>query len=133
MEIKKYATKLLPSWTKAVPFQIKGMAIRDAHNAFWAAKGKPKFRSRKATLQSCFISKSAITSKGIYSRISGKGLVFKETLPNKLLDSRLTFQYNQWFLSVPSKTTRRVAENQGHGTVALDPGVRTFQTFFSIE
>jgi putative transposase len=131
MEIKKYATKLLPSWTKTVPFQIKGIAIRDAHNAFWAAKGKPKFRSRKATLQSCFIPRSAITSKGIYSRISGKGLIFKESLPDEVLDSRLTFQYNQWFLSVPSKITRRVAESQGHGIVALDPGVRTFQTFFS--
>lgn len=131
IEIKRYATKLLPSWTKVVPFQIKGIAIREACSAFWAAKGKPKFRSRKTALQSCFIPKSAILSKGIYPRISGKGLVFKESLPDEILDSRLIFQYNQWFLSVPSKHTLRVAESQGHGIVALDPGVRTFQTFFS--
>jgi len=131
MDVKKYATKLLPKWTKAIPFQIKGIAIRDAHKAFWAAKCCPKFRSRKTPLQSCYIPKSAISDKGIYSRISGKGLIFKETLPEQPMDSRLVSQYNQWFLSVPSKHTTRVAENQGHGIVALDPGIRAFQTFYS--
>ena len=125
MTIKKYATKLLPKWTKAIPFQVKRIAIREAHKAFWAAKGRPKFRSRKKPLQSCYITKSTISDKGIYSRISGKGLIFKEVLPEQLMDSRLIFQYNQWFLSVPSNHTNRVADNQGHGIVALDPGIRT--------
>jgi len=131
MGVKKYATKLLPKWTKVIPFQIKGIAIRDAHKAFWAAKGHPKFRSRKIPLQSCYIPKSAISDKGVYSKISGKGLIFKEVLPEQPMDSRLVFQYNQWFLSVPSKYTNYVAENQGYGIVALDPGIRTFQAFYS--
>lgn len=131
MDVKKYATQLFPAWTKTTPFQIKGIAIKEAHKAFWAAKGTPKFRSRKAPLQSCYIPKSAISDKGIYSSLSGKGLIFKEKLPEQLMDSRLTLQYNQWFLSAPSKFTHRVAENQGHGIVALDPGVRAFQTFYS--
>ncbi|RWX42904.1 hypothetical protein H206_03354, partial [Candidatus Electrothrix aarhusensis] len=44
MEIKKYATQLLPTWTKSVPFQIKGNSIKEACAAFWAGKGRPKFR-----------------------------------------------------------------------------------------
>jgi putative transposase len=35
MDIKKMFTRLLPDWTKDTPFQVKGMAIKDAHNAFW--------------------------------------------------------------------------------------------------
>jgi len=51
-------------------------------------------------------------------------------LPELPLDSRLIYQYHEWFLSVPHKITTHVAENQGR-VVALDPGVRTFQSFFS--
>jgi putative transposase len=60
MEIKKYATQILPEWTKSCPFQIKGIAIKEAVNAFFKAKGRPKFRSRKQPEQSCFIPNSAI-------------------------------------------------------------------------
>jgi putative transposase len=74
MEIKKYATPNLPKWTRDVPFQIKGIAIKEACKAFWDAKGKPKFRSRKNPEQSCFIPKTALKSSGIYPRVSGKGL-----------------------------------------------------------
>ncbi|WP_202985571.1 hypothetical protein [Thiospirillum jenense] len=74
MEIKKYATQLLPHWTKECPFQIKAIAIKDATAAFFKAKGKPQFRSRKSPQQSCFIPKTAIKMSGIYPKISGKGL-----------------------------------------------------------
>ena len=130
MEIKKYATQLLPKWTKSCPFQVKAIAIKDAVNAFFKAKGRPKFRSRKASTQSCFIPKTAIKPTGIYPTLSGKGLRYRESLPEIILDSRLVKQYGEWFLSVPHKVTTSVAENQGR-IVALDPGVRTFQTFYS--
>ncbi len=45
--IKKDMLKQLPAWCKPVPFQIKGIAIKEACNAFWKAKGKPAFRTRK--------------------------------------------------------------------------------------
>jgi len=73
MDIKKMFTRLLPDWTKDTPFQIKGIAIKDAHNAFWKTckankgSGKPttfRFRSRKDPVQSCFIPKTAISNKG---------------------------------------------------------------------
>lgn len=131
MEIKKYATQLLPEWTKSTPFQIKGIAIKEACEAFWKAKGRPSFRSRKDSTQSCFIPKPAISDKGIYPRVSGKGLKFKEGIPVNILDGRLVKRYDQWFLSAPHKKTVHAPENQGAGIVALDPGVRSFQTFYS--
>jgi putative transposase len=130
MDIKKDLLKRLPEWCDEVPFQIKGIAVKEAHQAFWKAKGHPRFRSRKAPMQSCYIPKSAIKNTGIYPRVSGKGLRLSEFLPESPLDSRLIYQYNEWFLSVPHKTTTHVAESQGR-VVALDPGVRTFQSFYS--
>ena len=38
IEIKKYATQLLPDWTKNCPFQLKGTAIKDATSAFLKQK-----------------------------------------------------------------------------------------------
>jgi putative transposase len=130
IDIKKDLLKQLPKWCDDVPFQIKGIAVKEAHQAYWKAKAHPKFRSRKAPTQSCYIPKSAIKNTGIYPRISGKGLRLSESLPEIPLDSRLIYQYNEWFLSVPHKLKTTVAENQGR-IVSLDPGVRTFQTFFS--
>jgi putative transposase len=130
MEIKKDLLKQLPSWCDEVPFLIKGNAVKEAHQAFWKAKGKPRFRNRKNPKQSCYIPKSAIKDTGIYPRISGKNLHYREALPELPLDSRLVYQYGEWFLSVPQKVESHVAENQGR-VVALDPGVRTFQTFYS--
>lgn len=131
MEIKKHATQLLPKWTKDCPFQIKAIAIRDAVKAFFAAKGKPKYRSRKNPVQSGFIPKSAIKEMGIYPRVSGKGLRYSESLPESFLDSRLVWKAGKYYLSVPFKTSRvPYGENQAR-VVAIDPGIRSFAAFYS--
>ncbi|MDD2815006.1 MAG: transposase [Thiotrichaceae bacterium] len=142
MDIKKMFTRLLPEWTKDTPFQVKGMAIKDAHNAFWKTcktnkgRGKPttfRFRSRKDPVQSCFIPKSAISLNGIYPQISGKGLGYTESLPESCLDSRLVWKAGKFYLAVPAKYRVPSGDNQAHGVVAIDPGVRTFATFYSTE
>lgn len=135
IEIKKYATQLLPEWTKDCPFQIKAIAIKDAVDAFFKAKGNPKFRSRKNPEQSCFIPKTAIINSdkyiGIYPKVSGKGLRYSEPLPESFLDSRLVWRAGKYYLSVPFKTSRvPYGENQAR-VVAIDPGIRSFATFYS--
>lgn len=132
MGIKKDMKNFLPHWCDAVPFQIKGIAIKEAHGAFWAAKGRPKFRAYKDPEQSCYIPKSAIKPAGIYPNVSGKGLYFCESLPEEPMDSRLIWRFNQWWLAVPHKQNLSLPENQGK-VVAIDPGVRSFISFYSSE
>ncbi|NEO23328.1 MAG: transposase [Moorea sp. SIO4A1] len=128
----------LPEWCKAVPYQIKSIAIKDACTAVREAKKKYKktsqinrvrFRSRKNPVQSCYIPKSAVSSKGVYHTKLGE-IAFAETLPDNICDCRLTSTNGSCYLVVPHEATNTKAENQGR-VVALDPGVRTFITFFS--
>ncbi len=136
--IKGEILNTLPEFCKSVPYQIKSIAIKDACKAVSNAKKKYKqgcgiskmrFRSRKDPIQSCYIPKSAVSRKGVYHTILGE-LSFKERLPENFGDCRLVFAYGDYYLSVPEDAPRQIAENQGR-VVALDPGVRTFQTFFS--
>ncbi|MBW2037033.1 MAG: transposase [Deltaproteobacteria bacterium] len=132
MDIKKDMLKHLPGWSKYVPFQIKGIAIKEAYTAFFKAKGDPSFRSRKSSEQSCFIPKSALSPKGIYPRISGQGLRFREQLPIKPKDSRLIWRYEKWWVAVPFKEKLSAGESQAARIAALDPGIRSFITFYSL-
>lgn len=88
-----------------------------------------KFRSRKDIQQSCFIPGSAIQKAGVYPTLSGNGLHYSEALPEHG-DGRLLYRQGRWFLALSYKQTMLTGENQTR-MVALDPGVRTFQTFFS--
>jgi putative transposase len=133
MDVKKCATQQLPDWTKACPFQIKGMAIKDAVNAFYKAKGHPKFRSRHELKQSCFIPSSAIKQDAIYPKVAGRGLRYSQELPDKLQDSRLVWNAGKWFLALPQQILRVPYGEKQSRVVAIDPGVRTFVTYYSNE
>ena len=89
----------------------------------------PCSRKRKSSKTSVYIPKSAVKSAGIYHTILGK-LRYAEKLPDKFGDCRLVCAYGQYYLCVPLEVTTIQADNQGR-MVALDPGVRTFLTFFS--
>ena len=138
MAIKTGILNSLPSWAKSVPFQVKSIAIKDACLAVKAAKKgfkkdgqirKCRFRSRKDTKQSIFVPKSGIKVCGVYHSILGKCRL-KETLPSGLSDGRLTLAYGEYYLVVSEQVQPVQTDNQGR-MVALDPGVRTFMTFFS--
>lgn len=138
MAIKTGILNDLPEWAKSVPFQIKSIAIKDACLAVKSAKKgfkkdkqirKFRFRSRKDTRQSIFIPKSAVKDCGVYHSILGKcGL--KESLPASFSDGRLTLAYGEYYLVISEEVQPSKTDNQGR-MVALDPGVRTFMTFFS--
>ena len=132
----------LPDWAKKTPYQIKSVAIRDCCKAVSMGKKKNKgvsldewskvsFRSRKDLKQTIYIPKASISKNGVYYTILGK-LKMSEVLPDNIMDSRLTFDNGRYFLIVPYEAKTIPCENQAR-VVALDPGVRTFQTFYNPE
>lgn len=130
-------------YIKSVPYQIKKIAVNDYRKALSINKikakrlGKPfemKFRSKKNPKQSCYIPKSAISSSGIYYTIAGK-LKMKERQwfeNENINDCRLVLEHGKWFIVIPKEIKITPIENQ-EGIVAIDPGVRTFATYFSTE
>lgn len=136
--IKTDIIKSLPDWAKEIPYQIKSIAIKDACTAVREAKKKykktgeiqkVKFRSRRDKIQSCYIPKSAVSSKGIYHTILGR-IHFTEQLPLKFGDCRLVTHLGITYICLPHEVLPSISENQGR-VVALDPGVRSFLTLFS--
>jgi len=140
MVVAKLILSELPGFCREVPYQIKKIAVKDACEAFTSNKvkasrtGKPfkmHFKSRKNPRQSCYIPKSAVKPDGIYHTMSGK-MFFSERLPETFGDCRLICKRRKWYLSVPEQIATVRPENQGR-TVAIDPGIRKFATFFSAE
>lgn len=139
MKIAKDVLNDLPEFCSEAPYQIKKMAVKEAFQSFFTNVKKLRklgqpfklgFKSRKNPVQSCYIPHSAIKATGIYPRISGKGLRYAEEIPALILDSRLVFANNRWYIAIPTKETIQKAENQGR-VVAVDPGIRCFATWFS--
>ena len=136
--IKGDLLQKIPEWSSEIPYQVKSVAIRDACLAVSRAKKQflltgefqeVGFRSRKYYFQSCYIPKSAISERGIYHTLSGE-LKWTETLPKERGDARLVVENGRWFVCLPVETQQNITENQGT-VVSLDPGIRTFLTFFS--
>lgn len=146
MEVSKRLTHTLTEdYVKKVPYQIKKIAVKDCYQSFIVNCKKAKksgeafelsYRTRKNHKQSCYIPKSALTSNGIYHTIAGQlKMKEKHLLDNTFQDIRLIREHGKWFISVPiqlSNTMLSVSDNQRDGDiVALDPGIRTFLTYFS--
>ena len=140
--------KLLhPEW-ETVPYQVKRTAVRDACRAMSnvkifnkqlaGAKGERMdedfaelhFRSRKNPKQSCYILDDAVTKHGICHKILVP-MRMAEAIPEYPKESRLVKERGQYWLTVPHPAQCDIETPCGDGAVALDPGVRTFLTFFS--
>ena len=89
-----------------------------------------KNRSRKKPRQSCYIPDDAITQAGVYRQVLGP-LHMAEPLPPDNKESRLVKERNKYWLTIPYPAQCDIETPRGDGAVALDPGVRSFLTFFS--
>ena len=141
----------LPPWHRSAPREVLVGAIfdacravsavkkRNAHLAEDKAKGqrqdedyaRVRFRSRKNPKQTFTVQANCVTPDGIYRTKLGK-MHMAESLPdpeNRNI-SQLTLRYGQYHLAVPyDETPPPQRENQAR-VVALDPGVRSFLTWY---
>ena len=142
--------KLLhPEWSD-VPYQVKRTAVRDACRAMSNVKQRNRqlaadramgqredeefaelhFRSRKNPRQSCYIPDDAVTEHGVYHTVLGP-LRMAEAIPAGQKECRLVKERGLYWLVVPYPAQSDIEAPSGDGVVALDPGVRTFLTYFS--
>ena len=140
--IKGELLAALPEWADSTPYQIKSIAVKDACKAVgrakmkWKTTGQPQrvhFRTRKDSVQSFYIPKMAVFQRGLYPTLSliEKGeFEWAEELPEEHGDCRLVCDGHRWYVCVPVQEQRRPSEIQGR-VVSIDPGIRTFATFFS--
>ena len=140
---------LKPEWA-SVPYQVKRTAVRDACRAMSNVKtfnrqlaanqaigqrsdepfAQLRFRSRKTPRQSCYIPNDAVTEHGVYHTILGP-LRMAEAIPAGQKECRLVKERGLYWLVVPHPAQCDIETPSGDGVVALDPGVRTFLTYFS--
>jgi putative transposase len=90
-----------------------------------------KFRSVKNPQQTMFIPKSAITPQGVYHTLLNSLLASEPISTDS--DCRLTCENEQWYLIVGVKIEApTISDNQAR-VVAVDPGIRTFASFYSVD
>lgn len=138
MEIKKWLVPSLPEWARETPRAIKDGAVAQACEAVKNAKRKFKatgkfhevgFRSRREPTQTLFIRNDMIRNGTIYPTKMGR-LRMAESLPSDPRDSQLIRENGRYYLCVPSRVMVQRGDNQAR-IVGLDPGVRTFMSFYS--
>ena len=140
---------LHPEWD-SVPYQVKRTAVRDACRAMSNVKtfnmelkshqaqgsradeefAQLGYRSRQNPKQSCYIPDDAVTEHGVYHTILGP-IRMAETIPAEHKECRLVQERGRYWLVVPYPAQCDIETPSGDGVVALDPGVRTFLTYFS--
>lgn len=139
MLLKKELIKKMPEWAKEIPYQIKTIAIKDACAAVKNAKlkfkqtgkiQKVKFRSRKNADFNIYIPMSAFRDSSFYKTIMGT-INFREQIGELKYGCRVVLENGRYFVIKPEDRAIKRPDNQRLPVVALDPGVRTFQTIYS--
>jgi len=143
MSIKKWLIPELATlypWTTELPRAMRDGAVREACDSVIRAIRKYKdtgqvsrvrHKSRKEIQQSFPLrnDKWSKDRRGFCVRSLGE-MRFHEVLPERLRDGRVIRYGENWYVALPVAVKTRRAENQGR-LVALDPGVRTFLTWFA--
>ena len=144
----------LPPWHRSAPREVLVGAIFDACRAVSAAKkfnaqlakdksrgrqqdedfARVRFRSRKNPRQTFTVQAGCVTDLGIYrSKLGDMQMAEKLPIRENRNICRLSMRYGQYHLSVPyDEKLPPQRENQAR-VVALDPGVRSFLTWYSAD
>lgn len=127
-------------WLKEIPGEIKDVAVRDmdkARKTHFAklkvdANAKFKFRSKKDKQESFEVrGRDAVRKSGMFASLQLNKLQSKENLPDEV-DAAVRFvrdRLGRYYIILTREIAKK-SDNQALSVVALDPGVRTFQTTF---
>ena len=144
----------LPPWHRSAPREVLVGAIFDACRAVSAVKrrngelardknkgrrqdenfARVRFRSRKNPKQTFTVQAGCVNGSGIYrTKLGDMQMAENLPVPKNRNICRLSMRYGQYHLSVPyDKKLPPERENQTR-VVALDPGVRSFLTWYSAD
>ena len=141
----------LPSWHRSAPREVLVGAIFDACRAVSAIKkhnvqlardkgnghrqdegfARVRFRSRKNPKQTFTVQANCVTPCGIYrTKLDKIKLAEDLPIPKNRNICRLTLRYGQYHLSVPYDEKPLLQRENQARVVALDPGVRSFLTWY---
>lgn len=129
-----------PEWAFDSPQRIREHAIKDAVEAVKNAKMKSKktnkfqevhFRSRKEPKQRFGFDKISINNEKCFGKNNQVRFYSTEDINVDLEGTEIVRESGRYFVIIPVKSSIKIPENQRLGAVALDPGVRTFQTYYS--
>jgi putative transposase len=131
----------IPDWAMDCPQRIREHAMSDACNAVKNAKAKclktgkiqqVSFRAKRDPIQSFGFDKSALNQDFVFGSKKFK-MEFEASEPfhTDLEGTRIVREGSRYFVIIPQKLPYQVPENQRIDAVALDPGVRTFMSFYS--
>lgn len=150
-KVRDLVLPVLPPWHRSAPREVLVGAIFDACRAVSAVKklnaqlakdkgrgmrqdedfARVRFRSRKSPRQTFTVQANCVSDGGIYRTKLGD-MLMAERLPvavNRNI-SRLTFRHGQYHLAVPYDEERPPQRENQARVVALDPGVRSFLTWY---
>ena len=150
-EVRNHILPTLPPWHRSAPREVLVGAVFDACRAVSAAKkfnarlaqdkqtgsrqdedfARVRFRSRKNPRQTFTVQANCVSDLGIYrSKLGDMRMAENLPTPKNRNICRLSLRYGQYHLSVPyDEKLPPQRENQAR-VVALDPGVRSFLTWY---
>ena len=140
-EVRKIQKSDHPEWAFDCPQRIREHAMTDACEAVKNAKRKfkltgvfqkVKFRAKRDSIQGFGFDAQSLKDGFIFSGKSYRvNFHPSEEFNISKEGTRVVHESGRWFLVVPNERPVQVPETQRYGIVALDPGVRTFLTYYS--
>ena len=140
MEVRKIQKNEHPGWAFGCPQRIREHAMSDACVAVKNAKMKAKktktfnevhYRRKKDSSQRFGFDSNSLKSGSVFRGENSVKFFATEGINVEKEGTEITLENGRWFVIVPTIRNIKKPDNQRLGIVALDPGVRTFQTYFS--
>lgn len=140
-EVRKIQKNQHPEWAFDCPQRVREHAMTQACESVKNAKKKfvitkqyqeVKFRSKKDLEQRFGFDKISLHKNFVFKNKKHKFNFFaSENFQATLEGVEIKREKGRWFLIAPQKVTIKKPENQRHGIVALDPGIRTFIAYYA--